>query len=267
MNFKKTLVTLVFAAANAFTHAENLNTSISTAGTTESLSFSAAVTPTGQFLFNGSKLWMAIVQGQSVYFFSDTLGFVPYPGGLDALLGSSPSEGPSIRSITQTTELINIRGWNTRSILGADAYVGYGSSFSEMIANARYSKLYNFVEKLPTVEASQGAFYCSNPYTYFVVNYVSYQFLASNNTSYPISTIYFDVKLSIPGKPFPIPDSAYYVIPGGLSPNSSVFLQLQPNMFGDFAVNTQQYCGISASTNLYVKITSSVDGNGVSHRY
>lgn len=149
MVFKRLLSLFVFLACGSFANAQSLTTSIVVAGTTDSLSFNAAVAPTGEFLNNGSKLWMAIIQGELVYFFNDTSGFVPYAGGLGLLLSGNPTEAPAVRTITKSTEVINLTGWNTRSILGSDVYVGYGSSFVELVRNARYAKLYTFVEKAP----------------------------------------------------------------------------------------------------------------------
>jgi len=149
MVFKRLLSLFVFLACGGIANAQSLTTSIVVGGTTDSLTFNAAVAPTGEFLNNGSKLWMAIIQGDSVYFFNDTQGFVPYAGGLRLLLSGSPAEAPAVRTITQSTEVVKLTGWNTRSILGSEVFIGYGSSFAELVRNARYTKLYTFVEKAP----------------------------------------------------------------------------------------------------------------------
>lgn len=149
MYIKRLLSSFIFFAYACLAHAQSLTTSLVVTGSTNALTFNAAVAPTGEFLSNGSKLWMAIIQGQQVYFFNDTAGFVSYPGGLGVLLSGQPAEAPAVRTITKSTEVIYLPSWNTRSILGSDVYVGYGSSFADLVKNARYKKLYTFVEKQP----------------------------------------------------------------------------------------------------------------------
>lgn len=149
MVFKRILSSFVFFVCGGLAYAQSLTTSIVVTGTTDSLTFNAAIAPSSAFLNNGSKLWMAIIQGQTVYFFSDTQGFVPYAGGLSLLTSGSPAEAPAVRTITKSTETINLTGWNTRSILGSEVYIGYGSSFAELVKNVRYTKLHTFVEKTP----------------------------------------------------------------------------------------------------------------------
>ncbi|MES2584420.1 MAG: hypothetical protein V4627_16975 [Pseudomonadota bacterium] len=147
MVFKRILSSFLFLACGGLAYAQSLTTNIVVTGTTDSLTFNAAVAPSGAFLNNGSKLWMAIIKGEQVYFFNDTMGFVPYAGGLRLLTSGNPAEAPAVRTITKSTETIYLAGWNTRSILGSEVFIGYGSSFAELVRNVRYTKLYTFVEK------------------------------------------------------------------------------------------------------------------------
>jgi hypothetical protein len=85
---------------------------------------------------------MAILQGDQAYFFNGTTGFVPYTGGLAALLSNSRTEAPSVRSITNTTETISLTG-DASGVMGGQVYIGYGATFGELINNARYKNVYN----------------------------------------------------------------------------------------------------------------------------
>ncbi len=155
MYFKKLFTLLVFVVCASVVHAQALTTNIVVNGTTNSLTVNIAVAPTAPFVSNGSKLWMAIVQGQQVYFYSDTEGFVPYSGGLAQLLSAQPTEAPAVRAISKSTEVVYITGWNTRSILGSDIYVGYGTTFADVVKAGRYKKIYTFVERFVPVRLDE----------------------------------------------------------------------------------------------------------------
>jgi hypothetical protein len=144
--FRKTAIATALCLINISSFAGSVNASINALGSSAALTISATVTPSVDFVSNNSKLYLAIVQGADVYFYSDTAGFVPYAGGLGVLTSSNPTEAPPVRSITKSTETIALAG-DARGVAGADVYVGYGASFTELINNSRYSKLYTMITR------------------------------------------------------------------------------------------------------------------------
>ena len=143
---RKTAIAASIYLIGTATFAGSVNASVNVFGASQALTVNATVTPTNDFVSNNSKLYLAIVQGADVYFYSDTAGFVPYAGGLSALTGPNPAEAPPVRSITKGAESITLTG-DARGVAGADVYVGYGASFTELISNARYTKLYTMITR------------------------------------------------------------------------------------------------------------------------
>lgn len=139
--FRKTAIAAALCLINLASFAENVESNVVASGSSSALSLNAYIAPTSNFIGNNSKLYLAIVLGNSVYFYSDTAGFVPYAGGLTALVGSNPAEAPPVRAITKSTEAISLTG-DATAVVGADIYVGYGTSFAELISSGRYAKKY-----------------------------------------------------------------------------------------------------------------------------
>ena len=144
--FRKTAIAASIYLIGTATFAGSVDANVNVFGASSALTINATVTPTNDFVSNNSKLYLAIVQGADVYFYSDTAGFVPYAGGLGALTGSNPAEAPPVRSITKGAESITLTG-DARGVKGADVYVGYGASFAELISSARYTKLYTMITR------------------------------------------------------------------------------------------------------------------------
>ena len=143
MSFKrKALCAAIFAAFQVASYGQGVNANITTTGAANPLSFTATIYIPQSYVGNNSKLWMAILQGDQAYFFNGTTGFVPYTGGLAALLSNSRTEAPSVRSITNTTETISLTG-DASGVMGGQVYIGYGATFGELINNARYKNVYN----------------------------------------------------------------------------------------------------------------------------
>jgi hypothetical protein len=139
--FRKTAIAASIYLIGTASFAGSVNASVNANGPSSALTITATVTPTADFVSNNSKLYLAIVQGADVYFYSDTAGFVSYAGGLGALTGSNPTEAPFVRAITKNSEIINLAG-DARGVVGGNVYVGYGATFAELIGNARYSNLF-----------------------------------------------------------------------------------------------------------------------------
>lgn len=247
---------LVFGIATGTAAFAQINATATITGHTDALNFAATVAPEPQFIGNG-KLYFVMLHGSQFYFLSETRGFIAYTGG----------ETPEFKTINRTTESVNLPNWNTRGQLGAAIFVGYGADFFEMLNSGRFKQISTISEITPRAIASNAKFYCNNPYQYITTDYVTYSFKLDNQTSHPISEIYFDLSLSIPGKPIPITQSSYYKIPGGVAPNSSIILDLQPNMFSDFATQAKSFCNIAGQTSLGVNIKSIKDAQGIMHTF
>jgi hypothetical protein len=174
--FRKTAIAASIYLIGTATFAGSVDANVNVFGASSALTINATVRPTVDFVSNNSKLYLAIVQGADVYFYSETAGFVPYAGGLGALTGSNPAEAQPVRSITKGAETITLTG-DARAVKGADIYVGYGASFAELISNARYTKLYTLQTR-----PEDAAMNCvDNVFPYPIANTVNPDFQFSVN--------------------------------------------------------------------------------------
>lgn len=270
--FRNSIFTILLCLAHLVSQADPLPPSAmqgdtSVSGYTDALNFNMKVLIAPEFIGNDSKLWFAVVRAGEVYFLSETAWFSPYPGGLAKLLSNDRTEAPAYRAIASRTETISITGWNTRSILGGELYVGYGSSFGEMINAGRYLKIYSLYEKFPSVEASESLFYCYARSNFSEPIYVAFKFRATNFTNYVASTVFFETLLYVPGQETPIGGNYQYTIPGGLAPGATIVLNLVPSVADSFSTKAAEYCGVSTSTRLDVKLYRATDTGGVVHNY
>lgn len=252
MVFKRILSSFVFLVCGGLAYAQSLTTNIVVTGTTDSLTFNAAVAPSGAFLNNGSKLWMALIQGETVYFFNDTLGFVPYAGGFSLLTSGNPAEAPAVRTITKSTEAIYLTGWNTRSILGSDVYIGYGSSFAELVKNARYTKLHTFVEKTaPRLDELYGRVTLvykfktsSNVYT-DVANFSANSITVSGSTTTVVNYIVGGTSRAMSCAVYPTPGYTHLCAIASLSGVTELFAFSLSN--GNITAGVYTYCSAFVS--------------------
>ncbi len=139
--FHKTILAVALCLINFASNAEPVNATASATGSSSALNFTATVSPTSNFIGNNSKLYLAVLLGNALYFYSDAAGFVEYVGGLAALASSNAAEPTSVRAISKSTETINFAGDATVAV-GADIYIGYGTNFAELISGARIAKKY-----------------------------------------------------------------------------------------------------------------------------
>ena len=139
--FRKTALAAALCLINFTSFAEPVNATATATGSSSALNFTATVTPTSNFVGNNSKLYLAVALGNAILFYSDTVGFVQYAGG---------TEPPPVRAITRNTETISFAG-DASAAVGADIYIGYGTSFAEMASNARYAKKYTIATGLAPI--------------------------------------------------------------------------------------------------------------------
>lgn len=118
-----------------------INASATVTGSADSLNFKATIAPDARFIGNGSKIWIAYVYRDTVFFNGGPAGFERYAGG----------DAPAILGITHTTEVIDFRNWVIRPILGAEVYVGYGTDFMDMLSNQRFKKIATLTDYQPPV--------------------------------------------------------------------------------------------------------------------
>lgn len=270
--FRNSIFTILLTLVHLVSQADALPPSAmqgatTVSGPTDALNFNMQVLIAPEYVGNDAKLWFAVVRAGEVYLLSESTGFSQYPGGLAMLLSNDRTEAPAYRAITLRMEMIALNGWNSRSLLGGELYVGYGSSFGEMINAGRYLKVYSLYERLPSVEASESLFYCYARTASAAPTSVAFRFRATNFTNYVAATITFEALLYVPNQATPFGGNYQYTIPGGLAPNASVLLDLVPSVSDSFSTQASEFCGISFSTRLGVKIYRATDAGGAVHTY
>ena len=140
MKFRKTLLATLISIGCAASFGQNIIATGTTYGPINALGFTASITIPQSYVGSNSKIWLAILHGDQVYFLTDSAGFVQYIGGLAALASPQPTEAPSLRTIISTNEVVSISG-NASGAIGAQIYVGYGSTFTDLINNAKYKNI------------------------------------------------------------------------------------------------------------------------------
>lgn len=140
--------------------AAQIPTTSSISGSTDSLNLSVTVSTESRFIGNG-KLYFVVFHNNQFYLLSETRGFIPYTGG----------EIPEYKTIGSSKESITLNNWNTRSQLGAELFVGYGTDFFEMLNSGRFkhvSTLADVVAPVDPYTAFSRTYSCYNPMGTFV---------------------------------------------------------------------------------------------------
>lgn len=136
---RNVVIVSIFCLYPTLGNAQDINATASISGKTGSLNLTATIYPSAEFIGNGSKIWLAVWHQGSLIFHGGNLGIVLYQGG----------DAPPFLSISRTRETFTFEEYNSTSILGDDLYVGYGTSFADMLNNSRYKKIHTFTA-IPT---------------------------------------------------------------------------------------------------------------------